>query len=100
MIVDPGQSPGGEHVVSATPTRLQNGNTIVMSNVMLRSALGNNIIYIGMADMTTGAQRRVFILSGESVTLTWKNMSPNDVYIFGTDGDRIHWGSDQIWIGP
>jgi hypothetical protein len=82
--------PGGEHVVAATPTALEAGNTKSCSSITLRADTGSSRVFWGYDDMTTGTKRRGFIEDGESVVIP-SPVNPESLFLFGTAGDVVFW---------
>jgi hypothetical protein len=90
---------GGVHTVSATPVVLSSDTTPCRAiAIRLRSAAVGTI-YIGDENMTGADDAFAFVEPGESFGyqsfLPASGMRPNEIYIIGTAGDKLHWSG---WV--
>jgi hypothetical protein len=90
---------GGVHTVSATPTVLSS-NVLPCRAITLRSRSASvGTTYIGDSSLTDADDAFAFIEPGESFGyqsfLPASGMRPNEIYIVGEAGDKVHWSA---WI--
>ena len=84
--------PGGEFLVSGTPTALDPTSTRSCLSITMRADPANSVAYWGYDDMTAGANRRGFILGSEPVVIPGP-VAPSSIFVYGTAGNIIFWST-------